>query len=115
MQISRARIVLASLALTLALFCVAGLQAQEQTPAPTYVVVPGLHCGGCAKKVTPHLAKVPGIGKIGFDLKTKTFRLVPRPGAVLSPRAVWEAIEKAKQKPTKLKGPSGTFDAKPRS
>jgi hypothetical protein len=37
------------------------------------------------------------------------------PEAVLSPRGLWEALEKIEKPPTRLEGPSGVFTAKPAS
>jgi Cu+-exporting ATPase len=45
---------------------------------------------------------------------TQTAKVTPKPKAVLSPKALWEAVEKAKKTPAKLEGPSGTFTAKPK-
>jgi copper chaperone CopZ len=86
--------------------------AQYQ-PAPTVITVPKMCCGGCAKKVAAKLTEVPGIGGVQPNVQTKTITVIAKPQAVLSPRALWEAIEQAGQQPTKLEGPSGTFTAKP--
>jgi hypothetical protein len=55
------------------------------------------------------------VAKAEADLKAKTITVTPKVGAVLSPKAVWEAIEQADEVPTKLTGPSGIFTKKPLS
>ena len=80
---------------------------------PTVITIPGMHCGGCAKKVAAKLVEVQGVAKAEPDMETKTIKVTPKADAVLSPKALWEAVETAKQKPMKLEGPSGTFTSKP--
>ena len=84
-------------------------------PAPTTISIPELHCGGCANKVTAKLTALTSVAKAEADVKAKTITVTPKPGAVLSPKAVWEAVEQADQVPTKLTGPGGTFTEKPQS
>jgi len=84
-------------------------------PAPTTILIPELHCAACAKKVTTKLTTLPGVAKAEADVKAKTITLTPKAGAVLSPKAVWEAVEQEDEVPTKLTGPSGTFTKKPQS
>jgi Cu+-exporting ATPase len=59
------------------------------------------------------LYKVPGVAKVETNIEAKMMFVTPKPAVVLSPRALWEAIEKASKVPVKLEGPSGTFAAKP--
>lgn len=84
-------------------------------PAPTKITLTDLHCQGCVKKVTAQLVEVKGVAKVQADLETRTLTITPKAQTVLSPRALWDAVEKAKKEPTKLEGPSGTFTAKPKS
>jgi len=79
------------------------------TPA-TRLTVPTMDCPGCAKTLANQVKKVPGVAA---DVESKTVTVTPQPSRVLSPRALWEAVEKARHKPSKLEGPSGTFTAKP--
>ncbi len=55
------------------------------------------------------------MASVETNLKAKTAAVKPKPKAAPSPRALWEAVEKAGQKPVKLEGPSGTFTSKPQS
>lgn len=76
---------------------------------------PGVHRGSCAKKACGETEELPGAAKTQTDRKTKTVYALAKAGTVLSPKALWEATEKAEQEPTKPVGPSGTFTAKPKS
>lgn len=84
-------------------------------PKPAMISVPDIHCAGCAKKVTTHLTAVAGVEKAEVDLNAKTFKIVAKQKATISPKALWEAVEKAGYTPNKLECPSGTFTAKPQS
>ena len=103
-------------AFTLAIGMIAlAAAAYAADPEPTTILIPELHCAGCAKKVTTKLTTLPGVAKAEADVKAKTITLTPKAGAILSPKAVWEAVEKEDEVPTKLTGPSGTFTKKPLS
>lgn len=82
-------------------------------PVPTKLTVPGLDCASCAKKAGDKLYAVPGVGDVKVDIKSKLLIATPKRGAALSPRSLWEAVEKAGYEPSKLEGPGGTFTAKP--
>src|SRR5262249_43948091 len=56
-----------------------------------------------------------GGGRGGAGVPRRPAVVMPKPGQAVSPRALWEAVEKAGKTPTKLEGPSGTFTARPRS
>lgn len=89
--------------------------AQAADPPATTISVAGMHCAGCASKVAGNLQAVTGVNKAQVDATKAVAIVVPKPNAVPSPRALWEAVEKAGYKPTKLVGPAGTFTAKPKS
>lgn len=89
--------------------------AEQRPSAATVVTVEGEMCGGCVKKIQAALAEVKGIAEVTGDTKAKTVTIVPAPAVDLSPRALWEAIEKAGKKPAMLVGPHGTFKSKPKS
>ena len=61
------------------------------------------------------LSAVPGVRSVKTDIETKTARLTPQKPKGPSPRALWEAVEKAGVKPIKLTGPDGEFTQKPDS
>ncbi len=84
-------------------------------PVPTKLTVPGLDCMSCAKKAGDKLYAVPGVGEVKVDIKAKLLIVTPKQGAVMSPRSLWEAVDKAGYEPTKLEGPGGSFTAKPKT
>ena len=83
-------------------------------PVVTKITISDLDCAGCAKKVTTKLLEVPGVAKVETDLETGIAQVTFKPRAVVSPRTLWEAVEKSKKTPVKLEGPGGTFTAKPK-
>jgi Cu+-exporting ATPase len=84
-------------------------------PAPTTITVPDMHCMGCAKKMAGKLYAVPGVAKVQASVEATSLTVTPKAQQAPSPRALWEAVEKAGYKPSKLEGPSRTFTEKPRS
>jgi copper chaperone CopZ len=92
-----------------------GAAAAAQTPATTTIHVNDLHCAGCAKRVVKTVTEVPGVGAAQADVKAATVTVTPQAQKAPSPRQLWEAVEKAGFKPTKLTGPSGTFAEKPQT
>lgn len=104
----------------LALAVLAGLAAvsEAQTPAPaayTRVVLEDIHCMGCAKKISKHVTAVPGVAEMRVDLKAKAIWAMHRQGMTPSPKALWEAVEAADHKPTRMDTPAGTYTSKPQS
>jgi Cu+-exporting ATPase len=63
--------------------------------------------------VAAKLVEVPYVDAVQPSVQTRTITVTARPQAAISPRALWEAVEKAGRQPTKLEGPDGTFTAKP--
>lgn len=77
------------------------------------LMVDDMTCAGCAKTVSKALTAVAGVDTATVDLKAKTVTVVPKADKTPSAKEMWEAVEKAGYKPTKLEGPSGKFEAKP--
>ncbi|MCI0460652.1 MAG: heavy-metal-associated domain-containing protein [Gemmataceae bacterium] len=102
-----------SLAVTAVAALVLGSGLRAADPVPTTITVADLHCAGCAKKVTTKLSEVAGVGVVRSDLERKTVTVTPKAQMLLSPRSLWEAVERAGKQPLKLEGPSGTFTARP--
>jgi len=89
--------------------------ASEATPSTkTIITLKVLSCEGCAKRVREKLTSVSGVGNVKTNLKTKSATIIPDRNATLSPKLLWEAVEKAGKTPVKLIGPSGTFTSKPK-
>lgn len=84
-------------------------------PMPTTITVPDMHCMGCAKKMANKLDAVPGVAQVQANVELTTLTVTPKVQQAPSPRALWEAVEKAGYKPSKLEGPGGTFVKKPAS
>lgn len=105
-----------TLALTIGVLSLARNVVQAADPPPAITIgVQGMHCAACASKVAGRLQAVAGVSKAQVDA-TKAVALVSvTPSTVPSPRALWEAVEKAGYKPTKLVSPAGTFTSKPKS
>jgi Cu+-exporting ATPase len=87
--------------------------AQPPQATTTKISLAKLDCTGCLKKITGQLTQVAGVDSVQGDLPTATLRVTHKPGMSPSPKALWEAVEKAKHVPTRLEGPSGTFTARP--
>ena len=101
--------------IVLCLFCFANsvLYAQDKTPVLVVVSVDGMSCAGCAKKVGEAVAKVEGVESAIADAATKTLKYTVKADKKVSPKGVWEAVEKSGYTPTKIEGPDGKFEKKP--
>ncbi len=108
---SRRSIVLSVTCAALALF-VSVIRAAD--PPSTTITIQGMHCAGCASKVSTNLQTVSGVQNASADAAKSLAVITAKSDANPSPKALWEAVEKAGYKPTKLVGPSGTFTAKPK-
>ncbi len=103
----------------LALFAIVAMTASatlqaEQPKFRTTIVVKGMHCQSCANKLIKTLNAVPGVRASGADAKQGLAVADPKDTQRLpSPKAQWEAVEKAGYTPVKLVGPKGTFTKKP--
>ncbi len=84
-------------------------------PIPTTITIPKMDCGGCAKKIAAKLTEVAGVAKAEPNVEARTIKVTAKANVLVSPKALWEAVEKADKKPTKLEGPSGAFTSKPNS
>lgn len=91
------------------------VSAAEPKLNATKITISGEMCGGCVKKLTGTLTAVEGVAAVAGDVETKTMTIRPKGRAALSPKALWEACEKAGKKPAKLAGLHGTFTTKPKS
>lgn len=103
------------IALTFAFTACLTSQAWTATPTmKTTITLEVLSCEGCARNVVAKLFEIHGVANVKTDLKTKSATVTPKSEVSLSPRQLWEAVEKAGKKPIKLQGPSGTFTSKPK-
>ena len=92
--------------------------AQPQ-PAPrsvvTVITIPKMDCGGCAKKIGTQLYAVQGVGQVAQNLDTFQLFVTPHPNVGVSPRLLWEAVEKAGFAPSRMDSPYGAFVTKPQN
>ena len=86
----------------------------DADPAMTTISVEKMCCAGCAKKIAGQLYEVRGVKAVQCDTKHRAVFVTPSQGIALSPRALWEAVEKGEDRPLQLAGPHGTFTSKPR-
>lgn len=80
----------------------------------TVIAIEDLDCPSCAKKVIDKVKAVAGVAKAEADTKASKLTVTPKDNTTLSAKALWDAVEKAGFKPTKLHGPAGTFTAAPK-
>lgn len=83
-------------------------------PQTFTINVQGMHCAGCASKVSTNLQGIQGVQKATVDAAKAVAVVTSKSDANPSPKALWEAVEKSGYKPTKLVGPTGTFTSKPK-
>ncbi len=81
--------------------------------ALTTIQVRDMCCNGCARTIAARLYEVRGVTTVQCDVKKRIVYVTPQRGAVLSPLALWQAVEKAPDQPLRLAGPSGMFTSKP--
>ena len=105
----------ACLAIACAGLLVTSTVARAADPIQTTISVTGMHCVACASKVAGNLKAIGGVQGAEVSAEKSVAVVTAKANAALSPRALWEAVEKAGYKPTKIVGPSGTFTSKPKS
>jgi copper chaperone CopZ len=91
-------------------------ESRAQQPQVQYAAVLTVKNMCCAKESVPairELSKVPGVGRIGVDYKTRTLTIQPT-DTPASPRAIWEAAERVQIVPLRLATPEGVYTTKPR-
>jgi copper chaperone CopZ len=79
------------------------------------IEVDDMHCANCARKIASKLYGVPGVVAVRTSVTANTATITPQQQRQPSPKALWEAVEKAGFKPVKLQGPQGVFVSKPRA
>ncbi len=89
-----------------------GQQPQQQQYAAV-LVTKNMCCAHESVPAIKELSRVPGIGRVTADHQKRTLLISPKPGAAPSPRAIWEAAERAKIEPIQLATPEGVYKGKP--
>ncbi|QDT52768.1 Heavy-metal-associated domain protein [Caulifigura coniformis] len=92
-----------------------GLPSNASDTAKSTVVTVGEMCGGCVKKITTRLEKVPGVAKIECDIPMKTVTVTPAAGKELKATTLWDAMAEISKTPKKMVSPAGTFTTRPKS
>ena len=100
-------------ALTLLLVALSWSASNGAEPSTTTITLQAM-CEHCAQKMTKSLQQNPDIASVRTDVKSRVVAIVPRSGKELSPKMLWETVEKAREQPVRLAGPCGTFNSKPR-
>jgi len=70
----------------------------------------------CAHESVPaikEMSKVPGVARVVADHKTRSLTIIPKNNANPSPLAIWEAAERSKVVPVRLRTAHGVYNAKP--
>lgn len=88
------------------------VSASGASPDATVVSVKKL-CPTCGKKIVQKLEQLPETQSASMNVEQKLVKVVAKPGQNLSPRLIWETVEKGGEQPVKLQGPAGTFTSKP--
>jgi copper chaperone CopZ len=98
-----------------ALLLFGGLVSAADPPPVTVttITIQGMHCAGCAAKITGKLKSVQHVQLATVDHLTGLATITAKTNHAVSPRALWETVERAGYKPTQLTGPSGTYTKKP--
>jgi copper chaperone CopZ len=94
-------------------FCCNSYQVYGVEIKNTTIDIKGMHCSACAAKVAKNLEQITGVTLVHVDATKANAVITPADNAMLDPRMLWEAVEKAGYLPLKLVGPSGTFTMKP--
>ncbi len=87
---------------------------KEAPKAAATIHVEGMDCPTCAKKAAKALVAIKEVSSAAADVEKKIIVVVAKKDAKPSAKAMWEAVEKAGFTPTKIEGPDGTFEKKPR-
>lgn len=96
------------------IFVLGGRPSDAAEPTPIQLSIEGMHCAGCASKVSKRLQAVAGVASAKVDAPSAGAIVIPKQDSVPSPKALWEAVERSGYKPVKLVTTAGTFTTKPR-
>lgn len=103
------------LALAVLAFLAVTASAQAPPMVWTKITLEELDCAGCVKKIAAKLGTVPGVSRVQGDIPAAVIWVLHQPALNPSPRAMWDAVEKADHTVVKMEGPAGTFTKKPPS
>lgn len=103
--------------LSAAVVCLAVTAKAEMPDTKDYTAihVTDMHCMSCAKKIAARLYPLSGVLRVHADVEKDIAYVVPQKTKSPSPKAMWEAVEKAGFKPLSMSGPGGKFTSKPKT
>jgi copper chaperone CopZ len=103
-MIGRRRTAFSYLAALVASIGLSNAIALGASPAnATYeIIADGMCCQGCAKKVAAQLYAAPGVINVQADVPTRKVTITAKPSPKLTLEKLWNAVEKAKGKPSQL-------------
>ena len=85
----------------------------DDRPTPSIVTIEGMHCPSCAKAVSRKLQQVTHVAIARIDARSGLATVTPARDRDVSAKGLWEAVEAAGYRPTRLEGPSGVYTTKP--
>jgi periplasmic mercuric ion binding protein len=91
-----------------------GVAQQPQNPNTVVLATKNMCCAVESVPAIKELSKVPGVARVVADHNTRSLTIIPKPNALPSPLAIWEAAERAKLEPTRLSTAQGVYNAKPK-
>jgi len=80
---------------------------------PYIATIPHLEDEDCVASIRKEVMKLEGVASVECNIPAKKATINPKPGAKLSPRELWEALDRAGEAASKLDGPTGLFTSKP--
>lgn len=92
---------LAALAVSIGLSNAAACGATA-TNATYEIIADGMCCQGCAKNVAAQLYTAPGVTDVTTDVSTRKVTITAKTSPKLTLEKLWNAVEKAKGKPSQL-------------
>lgn len=102
-----------SLAVVLCSSLYAHCPALATPPEVTTVIAVKKLCPTCGKKILQKLQQVPTVEAASMNVEQRIIHVQCRAGSFVSPKLLWETVERGGEQPIRLQGPSGTFTAKP--
>jgi copper chaperone CopZ len=85
----------------------------SKAETPYIATCPSIEDEGCVANIRKEVMKLEGVASVECNIQAKKATITPKSGAKLSPRELWEALERSGEPATKLDGPPGLFTAKP--
>jgi copper chaperone CopZ len=85
----------------------------SKAETPYIATIPHLEDEGCVANIRKEVMKLDGVASVECNIPAKKATITPKPGAKLSPRELWEALDRSGEAASKLDGPSGLFTSKP--